>query len=142
MIATIIPDMRDHYPVLLTEIISIITPQYGGTFIDCTFGQGGYTKKILEFSGTKVIGLDRDSESLKNAKEIQNKLKRCIVHKDHMEATHESYAIAILTEWDEFISYPWDLIISRMMRPSKIYDGRNIIKKDNHLANIVEGIGN
>ena len=74
--------------------------------------------------------------------EIQNKLKRCIVHKDHMEATHESYAIAILTEWDEFINYPWDLIISRMMRPSKIYDGRNIIKKDNHLANIVEGIGN
>jgi len=74
--------------------------------------------------------------------EIQNKLKRCIVHKDHMEATQESYAIAILTEWDEFISYPWDLIISGMMRPSKIYDGRNIIKKNNHLTNIVEGIGN
>ena len=59
-----------------------------------------------------------------------------------MEATQESYAIAILTEWDEFISYPWDLIISGMMRPSKIYDGRNIIKKNNHLTNIVEGIGN
>jgi len=42
MIATIIPDVKSHYPVLLAEIISIITPQYGGTFIDCTFGQGGY----------------------------------------------------------------------------------------------------
>ena len=49
MIATIIPDVKNHYPVLLTEIISIITPQYGGTFIDCTFGQGGYTKRILNF---------------------------------------------------------------------------------------------
>ena len=41
--------LKNHYPVLLNELISIITPQYGGTFIDCTFGQGGYTKEILEF---------------------------------------------------------------------------------------------
>ena len=75
MIATIIPEVKNHYPVLLTELISIITPQYGGTFIDCTFGQGGYTKKILDFPETKVIGLDRDSESLKKAKEIQKKFE-------------------------------------------------------------------
>ena len=75
MKATIIPDMRDHYPVLLTEIISIITPQYGGTFIDCTFGQGGYTKRILKFKKTKVIALDRDTESLKKAEEIQKEFE-------------------------------------------------------------------
>jgi 16S rRNA (cytosine1402-N4)-methyltransferase len=75
MIATIIPDVRSHYPVLLNEIISIITPQYGGTFIDCTFGQGGYTKKILNFKNTKVIALDRDSESLKQAEDIKNKFE-------------------------------------------------------------------
>jgi 16S rRNA (cytosine1402-N4)-methyltransferase len=75
MIATIIPDVRSHYPVLLSEIISIITPQYGGTFIDCTFGQGGYTKKILNFENTKVIALDRDLESLKKAEEIKNKFE-------------------------------------------------------------------
>ena len=75
MKATIIPDMRDHYPVLLTEIIGIITPQYGGTFIDCTFGQGGYSKRILNFEKTKVIGLDRDLESLKKAKQIQNEFE-------------------------------------------------------------------
>ena len=75
MIATIIPDVRNHYPVLLTEIISIITPQYGGTFIDCTFGQGGYTNKILNFENTKVIGLDRDLESLKKAEEVKKKFE-------------------------------------------------------------------
>ena len=75
MKATIIPDMRDHYPVLLTEIISIITPQYGGTYIDCTFGQGGYTKKILNFNKTKVIALDRDLESLKKAEEVTKEFK-------------------------------------------------------------------
>ena len=71
MIATILPDVRSHYPVLLNEIISIITPQYGGTFIDCTFGQGGYTKEILNFKDTKVIALDRDLECLKKSEEIK-----------------------------------------------------------------------
>jgi len=76
MIATIIPKKIKHYSVLLDEIISIITPQYGGTFIDCTFGQGGYTKKILEFPNTKVIGLDRDKDSQKTASKIENSFKK------------------------------------------------------------------
>ena len=48
MCATIVPKVQKHYPVLLKEIISVISPQHGGTFIDCTFGQGGYAKKILD----------------------------------------------------------------------------------------------
>ena len=75
MIATIISEEKNHYPVLLNELVSIITPQYGGTFIDCTFGQGGYTNKILDFPETKVIGLDRDSTSFKKAEETQKKFK-------------------------------------------------------------------
>ena len=71
MDATIVSEVSKHYPVLLNEIISIISPQYGGTFIDCTFGQGGYSKKILEFEKTKVIALDRDKESEKKANQIK-----------------------------------------------------------------------
>ena len=75
MDAAITPLMQKHYPVLLKEIISIISPQYGGTFIDCTFGQGGYTKKILEFDKTKVIALDRDSESEKIALKLEDEFE-------------------------------------------------------------------
>jgi 16S rRNA (cytosine1402-N4)-methyltransferase len=75
MEATIVPKVEKHYPVLLKEIISIISPQYGGTFIDCTFGQGGCSKKILEFKNTKVIALDRDIESQKNANKIKEKFE-------------------------------------------------------------------
>jgi len=82
MIATIIPDVKNHYPVLLAEIVSIITPQNGGTFIDCTFGQGGYTKKILDFSETKVIAIDRDLESHKKAKEIEKKFENRFLFKN------------------------------------------------------------
>tara|TARA_B100000029_G_scaffold221880_1_gene219636 strand:+ start:299 stop:1279 length:981 start_codon:yes stop_codon:yes gene_type:complete len=64
-----------HYPVLLNEIISIISPQYGGTFIDCTFGQGGYSSKILEFPDTKVIAIDRDKDSLKKSTDIKLKFE-------------------------------------------------------------------
>ena len=82
MKATIIPEMLKHYPVLLSELISIISPQYGGTFIDCTFGQGGYTKKILEFPDTKVIGLDRDVDSSKEAQKILDKYKNRFIFKN------------------------------------------------------------
>jgi|TARA_B100001093_G_scaffold514122_1_gene587470 16S rRNA (cytosine1402-N4)-methyltransferase len=71
MEATIVLDSVKHYPVLLKEIISVITPQHGGTFIDCTFGQGGYTKEILKYKNTKVIGLDRDINSEVVGKKIQ-----------------------------------------------------------------------
>ena len=75
MNATISPEKK-HYPVLLNEIISIITPQYGGTFIDCTFGQGGYTKKILEYPKTKVIALDRDIESVKASLNLEKNFEK------------------------------------------------------------------
>ena len=70
-----VSDAPKHYPVLLNEIINIITPQHGGTFIDCTFGQGGYTKEILKFNKTKVIALDRDIESKIYADEILKKFR-------------------------------------------------------------------
>ena len=48
-----------HFPVLLNELVSIISPLYGGTFIDCTFG-AGVIQKILEENLNSVIALDRD----------------------------------------------------------------------------------
>ena len=65
---------KKHFPVLLNELESIISPLYGGTFIDCTFGQGGYSKKILENSENKVIALDRDKEVLNQALSLKKNL--------------------------------------------------------------------
>ena len=73
MEATIVTDNVRHYPVLLKEIISVISPQHGGTFIDCTFGQGGYTKEILKYKNTKVIAIDRDINSEVIGKGIQER---------------------------------------------------------------------
>ena len=70
MEATMVSDIPKHYPVLLNELISIISPQHGGTFIDCTFGQGGYSKKILSYKNTKIIALDRDQKTKISADKI------------------------------------------------------------------------
>ncbi len=56
-----------HYPVMLDQVLSIISPQHGGTFIDCTFGGGGYSRAILKFPGTKVLAIDRDKLTQKSA---------------------------------------------------------------------------
>ena len=65
-----------HFPVLLNELISIISPLYGGTFIDCTFGQGGYSEKILENKQNNIIALDRDKDVLSNTSKLQKKYNK------------------------------------------------------------------
>ena len=73
MNATIKLENVKHFPVLLNEIISIISPLYGGTFIDCTFGQGGYSKKILENNNNKVFAIDRDCSATKIVNQFKKK---------------------------------------------------------------------
>ncbi len=62
-----------HFPVMLSEIIEISSPNKGGIFVDCTFGGGGYSKAILEFPDTKVIAIDRDSTVDFIAKKLEKK---------------------------------------------------------------------
>ena len=62
-----------HFPVMLDEVIKICSPYKGGVYIDCTFGGGGYSKRLLKFSKTKVIALDRDEFIVNISKELEKK---------------------------------------------------------------------
>ena len=62
-----------HFPVMLNEVIKISSPSKGGTYIDCTFGGGGYSKELLKFSKTIVKGLDRDDKVKKIGKKLEKK---------------------------------------------------------------------
>ena len=64
---------HSHFPVMLEEVVKICSPIKGGVYIDCTFGGGGYSNKLLKFPNTKVIALDRDKNILNIAKEVKKK---------------------------------------------------------------------
>jgi len=70
MNATMSSDKTKHYPVMLDQVLSIISPQHGGTFIDCTFGGGGYSRAILGYPNTKVIAIDRDEITKEHAEDL------------------------------------------------------------------------
>tara|TARA_R110002050_G_scaffold296426_1_gene456414 strand:- start:65234 stop:66637 length:1404 start_codon:yes stop_codon:yes gene_type:complete len=45
------------------------------------------------------------------------------------EALKGAHAVAIMTEWDEFKTYDWKKIYTKMKKPAFIFDGRNILDK-------------
>ncbi|WP_140487706.1 UDP-glucose 6-dehydrogenase [Flavobacterium sp. GSA192] len=45
------------------------------------------------------------------------------------EACNKAHAVAILTEWDEFVTYDWQKIYDSMQKPAFVFDGRNILDK-------------
>ncbi|WP_375228160.1 16S rRNA (cytosine(1402)-N(4))-methyltransferase RsmH [Roseobacter sp. S98] len=48
-----------HIPVLLSAILDAVSP-VRGTWLDGTFGAGGYTRGLLEAGADRVIAVDRD----------------------------------------------------------------------------------
>ncbi|MDR1561332.1 MAG: 16S rRNA (cytosine(1402)-N(4))-methyltransferase RsmH [Holosporaceae bacterium] len=53
--------MYKHVPVLLEEVLLMLSPKEKCIYLDGTFGGGGYTKSILDVVDCKVIACDRDS---------------------------------------------------------------------------------
>ncbi len=59
-----------HLPVLLKEVIDYLGPKENQNFIDCTLGEGGHAKAILEKTAPKgkLLGIELDQEILTNTK--------------------------------------------------------------------------
>lgn len=49
-----------HIPVMLKEVLEYLAPKNGKTYVDATFGNGGYTQAILDAADCRVIAIDRD----------------------------------------------------------------------------------
>ena len=47
-----------------------------------------------------------------------------------MEAAVDAHAIAVMTEWDEFVTLDYQKIYEVMAKPAFIFDGRNILPHD------------
>lgn len=59
-----------HVPVLLQEVLAQLSPEDGATYVDATFGGGGYTQALLNAAACRVVALDRDPEAKRRAEAL------------------------------------------------------------------------
>ena len=52
------------------------------------------------------------------------------VHDNPYSAMKKAHGVAILSEWDEFKLINWPLVYSKMMKPAFVFDGKNILDKE------------
>ena len=57
----------------------------------------------------------------------ENNANSIISFDDPYETCQNAHAIAVLTEWDEFVHYDWQKIYDAMQKPAFVFDGRNIL---------------
>ena len=75
-----------HKPVLLKECIDGLSIKKDGIYVDGTLGGAGHSKEILKHlnENGKLIGIDRDEEALKAAKENLKEFNNVIyIHDNH-----------------------------------------------------------
>jgi 16S rRNA (cytosine1402-N4)-methyltransferase len=53
---------------MLPDVLDALSPKAGETYIDGTFGAGGYTRAILEAADCRVIAFDRDPTAIEAGK--------------------------------------------------------------------------
>ena len=81
-------DTKFHTPVMLNEVLAYLDLAPGKLIVDATLGTGGHSQAILEriTPGGKLIGFDRDKESLNIARE------RLAKFKDAVEFVHGNFS--------------------------------------------------
>ncbi len=56
--------MSGHIPVMLREVLAQLAPRDDATYLDGTFGGGGYATAILEAARCSLWGIDRDPDAI------------------------------------------------------------------------------
>lgn len=75
-----------HIPVMLPEVLEALAPQANETYVDGTFGAGGYTRGILDAASCTVIGVDRDTSALALAEPWKN------TYGDRLKLVHGTFS--------------------------------------------------
>ena len=61
-----------HEPVLLQEVVDLLTPTPPGVLVDATFGGGGHARALADANHEHiVVGIDRDPEAREQADDLQ-----------------------------------------------------------------------
>ena len=81
-----------------------------------------YDPKVTE----EQIYADLDYLGTRSEKENR---ERVTVLKDPYEVCDQAHAVAVLTEWDEFMELDWKKVYEDMLKPAFLFDGRRLLKR-------------
>ena len=73
-----------HVPVLLDEVVEGLAVVPGETFVDGTFGAGGYSRALLGAGAGRVYGFDRDPQAIEHG--------RMLVPDPRLELVHDRFS--------------------------------------------------
>ena len=62
-----------HIPVLVDAVLAALAPRDDATYIDATFGAGGYSEAILSAARCRVFGIDRDPDAVARGRALAEK---------------------------------------------------------------------
>lgn len=97
-----------HLPVLLDQVVELLAPQSGETYLDLTAGYGGHAKAIIDRLGSaeSVTLVDRDENAIRELEELKQ-AGASVVHDDFA-----SYAEAAVAEGKQYDMVLVDLGVS------------------------------
>ncbi|TDN78825.1 UDPglucose 6-dehydrogenase [Salegentibacter sp. 24] len=76
---------------------------------------------------TEQIYADLDYLNSRPSEENRSRVK--VVNTPY-EATKDSHAVAVLTEWDEFKDLDWQKVYDEMLKPAFLFDGRRLLERE------------
>jgi 16S rRNA (cytosine1402-N4)-methyltransferase len=100
-----------HISVLLDQVIHYLEPKNSSIYVDCTFGNGGYSEGILQNSANNhVIAIDQDPNALETANLFKTK------YQERFTFVGDNFAnlADILKPFGAVDGIVWDLGVSSM----------------------------
>jgi 16S rRNA (cytosine1402-N4)-methyltransferase len=87
------PQQLHHQPVLLEDVLALLRPKKGETYLDLTAGYGGHAKAVLSEIGDASYAtlVDRDENAIRELRELEKQGAR-IMHMDFTQAAKQLHA--------------------------------------------------